>query len=57
MSLYTDEQKKALLKALNERFRFTKDGEVIPKNEDSYDPIILDKYMENDEVFEKKDDR
>jgi hypothetical protein len=40
----TKEGKEALLKALNERFSFTKQGEMIPKNEDSYDPIILSDY-------------
>lgn len=43
----TKEGKEALLKALNERFSFTKQGEMIPKNENSYEPIILSEYYGN----------
>jgi Protein of unknwon function (DUF3310) len=44
--LISEEGKKAFLKALNERFKFTKEGEMIPKTENAYDPIILSEYME-----------
>lgn len=43
--LDTQKGKKAFLKALNERFKFTKHG-MIPKSEDSYKPIILSEYVE-----------
>ena len=42
----TSEGKEAFLKALNERFSFTKQGEMIPKHENSYEPIILSEYYE-----------
>ena len=42
----TEEGKKALLKAVNERFSFTKKGEMIPKGENSYEPIILSEYYD-----------
>ena len=47
--ILTDKGKKAFLKALNERFCFTKEGKMIPKNEDSYDPIILSDYYDGNE--------
>jgi len=40
----TEEGKQAFLKALNERFSFTTEGEIIPKNENAYEPIILSEY-------------
>lgn len=45
----TQEGKQSFLRALNERFSFTKDGKMIPKNENSYEPIILSKYIEEAE--------
>lgn len=42
---YTKEQKLALLKAINERFSFTKEGEMIAKHINSYEPIVLSDYM------------
>lgn len=44
-----EKEKKAFLKALNERFSFTPEGEMIAKNVDSYEPIILSEYMEKDD--------
>ena len=46
--LMTEEGKKAFLVALNERFYFTKDGKMIPKNENAHDPIILSEYLEKE---------
>lgn len=42
---YNKEQKAALLKAINERFSFTKEGEMIAKHINSYEPIVLSDYM------------
>lgn len=44
----TAEGKAAFLKALNERFSFKKDGTIIPKNENSYEPIVLSEYYEGE---------
>lgn len=44
----TEKGKKAFLKALNERFSFSKEG-MTPKNENSYDPIILSDYIEEEQ--------
>ncbi len=46
--LMTEEGKKALIKALNERFSFTKEGKINPKNENSHNPIILSEYLEKE---------
>ena len=43
----TEEGKKAFLKALNEKFSFTKSGEMIIKHEDSYEPIIICDYYDH----------
>ncbi len=43
-----EKQQQAFLKALNERFKFTKEGEMIPKIENPYEPIILSDYMEKE---------
>ena len=43
----TEKGKKAFLKALNERFSFSEKG-MTPKNENSYEPIILSDYLEED---------
>lgn len=45
MDIESEEQKQALLKALNERFTFSKDGTMTPKSDNSFDPIILNDYM------------
>jgi hypothetical protein len=44
--ILTEQGKKALIKALNERFRFNKNGSMTPKTENAYDPIILSDYFE-----------
>lgn len=46
----TKEGKEAFLKALNERFSFTKEGEMIPKNENAYEPIVLGDYINDRET-------
>ncbi len=46
--LMSEEGKKAFLAALNERFSFTKDGKMIPKIENAYEPIILSEYLEKE---------
>jgi len=43
----TEEGKKVFLKALNEKFSFTKSGEMIAKHEDSYEPIIICDYYDH----------
>jgi hypothetical protein len=44
----TEKGKKAMLKALNEKFYFNKDGTITAKNERSYEPIDLFEYLDDE---------
>jgi hypothetical protein len=52
----SENHKKALLNALNERFSFSKEG-MTPKNENSYDPIILSEYMDEEIASSKQGEK
>lgn len=47
--LLTEEGKKVLLAALNERFEFHKDGTMTPRSEKADEPIILSEYMDKND--------
>ena len=44
--LLTEKGKSDFLKAINVRFKFTKEGEMIPKNDEAYEPIILSDFLD-----------